>query len=122
MRKIWKNTFNSRTLTNKEQSIIGTLNPIHWDKEDDVDQFSIYSDEEEDIIIEEFHNKKRLSRLINKRVLARGKIRIDENGEKHIKLKMIKELSPPTAPAVRLSNPITARFWSEEYSLLVPTR
>ncbi len=120
MKKFWNDTFYINSKIEKEKSIIGTLNPIRWDKNGRIKQFSIYSEEEEDVIIENFQNKRKLTKLLNKRVIAVGKVRLDEDGNKYIKLKSIKELTGPTSPAINLVKPIEAGLWNEEYSLSIP--
>lgn len=119
MKKFWNDTFYTNSKTEKEKSIIGTLNPIRWDKNGRIKQFSVYS-EEEDVIIENFQNKRKLTKLLNKRVIAVGKVRLDEEDNKYIKLKSIKELTGPTSPATNLVKLIDAGLWNEEYSLSIP--
>ena len=120
MKKFWNDTFYIDSFINKDQSVTGILNPIHWDRHGNIKQFSIYTDEEEDIIIEGYLDKRKLEKLLNKRVLAKGQIRTNEDGEKFIKLKSIKELTGPTSPAINLVSPIETSFWNEEYSLSIP--
>lgn len=120
MKKFWNDTFYIDSFINKDQSVTGTLNPIHWDRHGRIKQFSIYSEDEEDIIIEGYPNKKKLEKLLNKRVLAKGQVRTNEDEEKFIKLKSIKELTGPTSPAISLVKPIEPGFWNEEYSLSIP--
>ena len=114
MKNFWNDTFYINPKKEKEKSITGTLNPIRWDKNGRIKQFSIYSEEEEDVIIEHFQNKRKLTKLLNKRVIAVGKVRLDEEGNKYIKLKNIKELTGPTSPAINLVKPIDAGLWNEE--------
>ncbi len=120
MKNLWNDTFNIKKLTSKEDSITGVLNPIHWDRHGRVKQFSIYSDEEEDVIIEKGFDRKKLLRLLNKRVLAKGKIQTNSNGDKFISLKAIKEVSGPTSPATHTHNLMTPSLWGEEYSISIP--
>lgn len=119
MKKFWHDKSYFTSQVSKEQSLVGTLNPISWSSLGKVQQFSIYSDGE-DIIIEGYQNKRKLEKLLSKNVLAKGKLRIDEDGEKFLILKSIKELSGPTSPAINLRSPVEASFWSEEYSLSIP--
>jgi hypothetical protein len=119
MRKFRNNTFSLDSFDNKDQSITGTLNPIHWDRHGNIKKFSIYSDDQEDIIIEGYTNKTKLEKLLNKRVFAKGQVRTDEYGDKFIKLKSIKELTGPTSPAISLVRPIEPGLWGEEYSLSI---
>ncbi|ATH07309.1 hypothetical protein BIY24_04965 [Halobacteriovorax marinus] len=120
MKKFWNDTFYINSLTEKEESIVGTLNPIRWDKNGEIKQFSIYSTDEEDIIIEGYPKKRKLIKMLNKRVLAKGKVRIDENGDKFIKINNIKEISGPGAPVNSFIRPIEPSLWNEEYSLSIP--
>ncbi len=120
MKKFWNNHFNIESFKRNEQNIIGTLNPIHWDRKGKIKQFSIYSEDEEDIIIEGYQNKSKLKKLLNKRVLATGTVRTDDNGQKFIYLKKIKELTGPTSPAISLVKPPDLGLWNEEYSLSIP--
>ena len=120
MKKRWNNPLFLRVSRKNENKVIGILNPIRWDKAGRVRQFSIYSDSEEDIIIEGYRNREKLKKLLNKRILATGQVRTNEYGEKFIKLKKIDELTGPSSPAVSLIRPPDIGFWNEEYSLMVP--
>ena len=120
MKKFWNDTFYIDSFINKDQSITGILNPIHWNRHGRIKQFSIYSEDEEDIIIEGYSNKRKLEKLLNKRVLAKGQVRTNGDGEKFINLKSIEELTGPTSPAISLIRPIKSGFWNEEYSLSIP--
>lgn len=123
MKKLWNETFyiNSVTINKEsEESIVGTLNPISWDRNDGIKQFSIYSTDEEDIIIEGYTNKRKLIGMLNKRVLAKGNIRIDENGDKFIRIKEIKKISGQSSPTNNFFGPTVPSLWNEEYSLSIP--
>jgi transcription termination factor Rho len=120
MKKFWNDSFYINSFISNDQSITGTLNPINWDRFGKIKQFSIYSEDEEDIIVVSYSNKRKLEKLLNKRVLAKGQVKIDENGDKYIRLKSIKELTGPTSPAINLAKPIESTFWNDEYSLSIP--
>lgn len=119
MKKFWNDTLYINSIE-KNESIVGILNPICWNKNGEIKQFSIYSTDEEDFIIEGYPKKQKLMRMLNKRVLAEGKVRIDENEVKFIKIKNIKELSGPGSPVNSFIRPPGPSLWNEEYSLSIP--
>jgi hypothetical protein len=120
MKRFWNDTFTPSKFRSKTKVVIGTLNPIMWDKKGKVKKFSIYSFEEEDIIIEGYRNRSKLKSLLNKKVEARGSIRRNEDGEKVIKLTKIKELKNPSTPSQNLTPEINLGMWSEEFSVSIP--
>ena len=120
MKISWINTFYINSLKNKEQTFIGILTPINWDKNGRVKKFSIYSENSEDILIEGHPQMKKLKSLLKKRVLAKGQIRIDKNGVKHIKLISIKEIKNSTSPMKNRIRSMELSPWSEEYPLSIP--
>ena len=110
---------NPQFFRGKEQTVFGTLNPIMWNRHGQAIKFAIYSEDEEDIIIEDFKHKRKLEKLVNKTVQASGVIRVNDDGEKYIKLKRIRELSGPTSPTT--PSPWTKKsFWTDEFAIRIP--
>lgn len=91
MKKPWYKTVNLKIPHLVE--VIGVLNPIGWDKNGNVKKYSIYTQNEEDIIIEYIDNPELLQHFINNYVLAKGSVRIDLDGEKYIRIKHLKALA-----------------------------
>ncbi len=120
MKKKWRNIPLVYSSKNKKKEIIGVLNPIEWDKEGEVKKYSIYTVDEEDIIIEEIFPNIKLKHLLNKKVLAKGILREDKEGQKFIKLKTIKQLIEPNSPATNLLKKPIFNVWPEEYELSIP--
>ncbi len=120
MRKFWNDTFNPPSLGSKTETVIGTLNPIMWDRRGKIKKFSIYSYEDEDIIIEGFRNRAKLKNLLNKKVEAKGIIRVNEDGEKLIKLTNIRELTGPSSPGLNITPSLATGVWNEEFSVSIP--
>ncbi|MCB9091186.1 MAG: hypothetical protein H6621_10905 [Halobacteriovoraceae bacterium] len=120
MKKFWNDTFNPTAFKSKNQTVVGVLTPITWDRKGKVVKFSIYSDDGEDIVIKEYKHRDRLQRLLSKRVQAIGNIFRNKYGDKFIKLKRIKELTGPTSPAVHTNRTLAVSLWDEELSINVP--
>ena len=83
-------------------------------------KFSIYSDTEEDIIIDNYKNKRKLKKLLNKRVQAKGKVQTNKWGDKYIRIKSIKELADPESPPENLLETPRSHLWIEDYPLSFP--
>ena len=122
MRRTWRETFYKTATTDNCQIITGVLNPIHWDRNGKIRKFSIYSEDEEDIIIEGYLNKQKLESLLSKRVLGKGKIRVNKNCEKFIRLRSIKEIAGPPPSALGQQKSTLPSLWDEEYSLKIPAQ
>lgn len=114
------NTIHLKEISKHEETIRGILNPIRWDKYGRVTQYSIYSEEEEDIIILDRVHRKKLEKLVNQHVQAKGKvIQVDED-TKYLRLKNIKALTGPNTPLNPHFGSFDKNFWDEEYSLSIP--
>ncbi len=112
-------------LKNQLSSIVGIVNPIEWNSNGKIKKFSIYTTDEEDIIVEsslDFRQFRRLKSLLNKKVEATGRIYANDEGEKYIKLKRIRELTRPSAPAVNTfyPNKLEHALWPEEFAINFP--
>lgn len=120
MKHFWNDPPYLKKLNTQYKTIIGTLNPINWDNDGVPNLFSIFTDDEEDIIVEGYQNRKKLLKLLNKRVIAKGILRINKDNEKLLHAKSIRELTGPTSPAMNISNSVRPNFWEDEYSLAIP--
>lgn len=120
MKRHFNDTFSPSSYGRRLEKVIGILNPIMWDRRGAVQKFSIYSHDEEDIIIEGFKNKIKLKLLLGKKVEAKGRIQTNDDGEKVIKLSSIKELIGPSSPASSTSTATALGMWSDEYSVSIP--
>lgn len=102
-----------------ETTLEGTLNPIEWDEDGEVIKFSVYSDDEEDYIVENYPKPKKLQRLLNKRVLVQGKIGANAYGEKVIYATKMKQIKRPLRRASFRSE-VPVFFWDEEFPAHIP--
>lgn len=122
MTEFCNDTFPPSLLRGKTQTIFGVLNPIMWDRRGKVKKFSIYSSEDEDIIIEGYRNRHKLKALLNRRVEAQGLIRMNDDGEKIIRLNQIKEITGPNSPAMMSPSNLDSSIWNEEFSVSIPRK
>jgi hypothetical protein len=100
----------------KDVSIYGFFNPLSWGEDDIPTKFSIYTDEEEDIVIHSSLSWPVLKNYCGKRVEAHGTLGVDEDGNTSLHLKKIKELKGPANSAQ------TQVGYMEEASLALPLR
>ena len=120
MRKFWIETNSPMPVKRKPRTVVGTLVPISWDRRGKPIQFSIYSDDGEDLIVKDYRNKSRLRALRNKRVEAKGFIYYNRRGDKMIKLRKIEEIASPHSPS-ELASPISfSDHWEGDFSLNIP--
>jgi len=112
----FKRSINPKNLVRKEAYITGRLNPIEWDEKDQIKKFSIYSDIEEDIIIEHYRNFQKLKSLLNQRVLAIGHT-YKKNGELYMRPRIIRKLTNPSSSVLKFSK---EDYWNEELKLAYP--
>src|SRR5690606_27442521 len=104
----------------KEHRVVGTLNPIRWNHKGKVIEYAIFSEHEEDIIIEYSPSKKTLDRFLNKKILAIGYLRKNKYGEKFIKIKSIKEFSSQGTPTPVKKIRDEVDWYLQEYPLNLP--
>jgi hypothetical protein len=109
----FKNYLIHPSLREKKQNIVGTINPIQWDEKGKIKKFSIYTDLDEDILIENYPKKRKLKSLLGKRVEAIGVIKFNENGDKLIILKKIRELPDPGTSELKLIKPELYDYYQE---------
>jgi hypothetical protein len=62
------------TQANSNWSVSGIITPISWDKNDNVRGISIFTSDDEDIIISDATYFKKLRKLINKYVTVEGRV------------------------------------------------
>lgn len=84
--------FQPHLSTIKYKTITGSLNPIKWNKQGKAIGFSIFTSEDEDIIIESYSDLKRLRKYSGYFVKVQGRIRINDFGDKSIKLFKIRKV------------------------------
>jgi len=105
---------------NDNTTVYGILNPLLWDREGKPSEYSIYTDAEEDIIIDSSYPKKNLKKLSSKRVEAVGKIGFDEEGNKILRPKKIREIKGPLSSAATVSVPPSTNLWEWEFPVCLP--
>lgn len=116
----FNHSLSSNLLRQNIQSVTGILNPIEWDSKGVSTKFSIYSDDEEDILLEGPITRKKIEGLVNKRVVATGSVRLNEYGEKLMRVERIEKQNGPNSCALQLPKNDLLQFWGEEYSVEVP--
>ena len=77
----------------KYEKVCGIVTPIDWDRNGKPCKYSLYTLDEEDIIIEAEHLKKKIKRLANKYVEVTGNIYTNVLGDRVIYARKIKRLS-----------------------------
>jgi len=122
MKKPRHKTIALKASKNKNQTLVGELSPIAWDRKSRVIKFSIYSNEGENIIIKEYRYKSRLQRLLNKKVEVTGEITHNMYGDNFIKLKTIKELVESSSSSNQFSDLHAAQLWDDRFSINVPRK
>ena len=120
MKKFGNSQLDQVTSKRDNQTIIGTLIPITWDRKGRAIRFSIYSSDGEDFIIKDYRFKSRLQRILNKNVQAVGEVSSNKYDEKFIKLKKIKELTGPSSPSMQVKVPKNQGLWDEEFVVNIP--
>ncbi len=86
----------SPTLSRKKLKILyGTVTPCDWDKEDKPISFSLFTPQEEDILLKGDHLKSKFLKLMNKHVEVIGEERTNVFGEKYVLVKKIRRLNFP---------------------------
>ena len=92
----------------------GVLTPIEWDAKGRPCAYSLFTWEEEDIVIQEFPKKKKLQKLKNHFVALEGKVFKNSYGEKFIRAFKVKKLR-------RKPFPQKSRNCEEEFAPLLPS-
>ncbi len=103
-------------LNNNLKKVSGFLNPIKWDSNGKAISFSIYTSNDEDIIITGNFSLEKMRLLLSKLVEAKGYIEVNKDGEKSLNLKSIREIQSPHTP-IMISKP---SYFSEEFCLNLP--
>jgi hypothetical protein len=77
---------------NKNEMIEGVLNPISWDNNNNIREFSIYTSEGEDVPVKCKSCLTRFGGLLNKLVRAKGEIHNCDDGHRVIELRNLHSL------------------------------
>jgi hypothetical protein len=80
----------------KNQVVEGTLVAAGWDRSDNVNQLSLYTNDDEDILLDENLLIKDYSSFLNHRVKIWGDVVSNKREEKKIAVKKIRRLSSDT--------------------------
>jgi hypothetical protein len=102
---------------NNLDQVSGFLNPIMWNQSGDAVKFSIYTSEDEDVIISGNYNNTLLRSMLGKLVEAYGILNDDRDDEKTIDLKRISEIKTPHAPAIGSSH----KSYEEDFNINLPS-
>ena len=120
MKKIWNQVRSKVSPTNKKPiTVVGTVTPIAWDRNGKAKTFSIYTHDEEDLIIENSSLNHKLCLLLNRTVEATGNLYINKEGEKCMRLDKVRGIRGPSSPAPASAYP-KPNNWYEEYSINIP--
>jgi hypothetical protein len=69
-----------------QTNFVGTIIAISWDQNDHPKKFSLYTDRDEDIIIEDQNEIRRFTPFLNKRVKLTGRITSSLRDERKIRV------------------------------------
>ena len=104
-----------------KKTVVGHLAPIAWDDEGAATKFSIYTYEDDDLIVEGNYRIDNLKKLINKPVYAIGFIREQSNGDKFIDPILVREHKSTNFTSIGLQE-IKSKYseWGDEFSVIYP--
>lgn len=119
MKRVLRKKTSKKSVNHYEKvSVVGTVTPIGWDYKDHAIRYSIFTHDQEDLIVENSTLNHKLSLLLNSVVEATGVLYENKDGEKCMRLEKVQGLRGPSSPAPATVN----NGWYEEFSINVPNK
>lgn len=124
MKKLWKDPFVPSSLRGQVrlETIVGTLRAIQWSPNGVATKFSICSFDDGELIVEYYDDIRKLQRLEGKIVEARGCIYFNDEGDKIIEPKNVRELKGSNPSQVYSEINIEDLNWVDELPTWVPEK
>ena len=121
MKSIWKQDIKSVSLVNKQTvTVVGTVTPIGWDLKGNPIKFSIYTRDDEDLIVENSSLNHKLCSLLNRTVEATGRLYKNRDKENCMRVEKIQELRGPSSAAPAILSTVHENNFYEEYTINAP--